>query len=94
MPNSLVPASIDSYLAKRGSPMVGTGADFIRAGKKYGVDPRLLVGMAVIESSAGKALAHPYNPFNWGHHENKQYSSWGESIMDVARGMRRGYIDK
>ena len=94
MPSSLVPAKIDSYLAGRGSPMAGTGASFIRAGKKYGVDPRLLVGMAVIESSAGKALAHPYNPFNWGHHQNKQYGSWEESIMDVARGMRRGYYDK
>ena len=90
----LLPGQIDAYLSGRGSPMVGEGVSFIRAGKKYGVDPRLLVGMAVIESSAGKALAHPFNPFNWGHHSNKQYGSWEESIMDVARGMRRGYIDK
>lgn len=93
-PSELYPGTIDSYLSGRGSPMAGQGAAFIRAGKKYGIDPRLLVGMSVIESSAGAKLARPFNPFNWGIHQGKQYGSWEESIMDVARGMKRGYIDK
>ena len=89
----LAPA-IDAYLQGRNSPMAGHGMAFLRAGRKYGVDPRLLVGIATIESGAGAHLAQPYNPFNWGIHRGQNYGSWEESIMDVARGLRRGYIDK
>jgi len=67
---------------------------FLRAGRKYGIDPRLLVGIATIESGAGAHLAQPYNPFNWSIHQGRRYGSWQESIMDVARGLRRGYIDQ
>ena len=86
--------SIDAYLAKRGSPMAGQGMAFLRAGRKYGVDPRLLVGIATIESGAGAHEKLPHNPFNWGVHRGQTYGSYEESIMDVARGLRRGYIDK
>jgi cell wall-associated NlpC family hydrolase len=74
--------------------MAGQGMTFLRAGRRYGVDPRLLVGIATIESGAGAHLAQPFNPFNWSIHQGKQYGSWQESIMDVARGLRRGYYDQ
>jgi murein DD-endopeptidase MepM/ murein hydrolase activator NlpD len=92
--NENLAPSIDAYLAKRGSPMAGQGMAFLRAGRKFGVDPRLLVGIATIESGAGAHIKLPYNPFNWGVHRGQTYGSWEESIMDVARGLRRGYLDK
>lgn len=85
---------IDQYLNGRGSPMAGQGATFIRAGKKYGIDPRLLVGIATIESGAGQHEKLKYNPFNWGVHRGQTYGSYDEAIMDVARGLKRGYIDQ
>lgn len=89
---SLAP-QINRYLASRGSPMAGQGKTFVQAGKRWGVDPRLLVGIATIESGAGAHLAQPYNPFNWGIHRGQQYGSWQESINDVARGLRKNYLD-
>ena len=82
---------IDQYLTGRGSPMAGQGATFIRAGKRYGVDPRLLVGIATIESGAGQHEKLRFNPFNWGVHRGQTYGSYKEAIMDVARGLKRGY---
>lgn len=74
--------------------MAGQGMSFLRAGRKYGVDPRLLVGIATIESSAGQHEKIRYNPFNWGVHRGQSYGSYEEAIMDVARGLRRGYLDQ
>jgi cell wall-associated NlpC family hydrolase len=88
------PKQIDNYLKGRDSPMAGQGRAFIRAGKKYGIDPRLLVGITVIESSAGVHQRLKNNPFNWGVHQNRTYPTYEASIMDVARGLRRGYLDK
>jgi hypothetical protein len=88
------PLDIDSYLKGRGSPMAGQGATFMRAGKKYGIDPKLLVGIATIESGAGAKMKNAYNPFNWGVHRGQTYGSYEESIMDVARGLRRNYLDQ
>ena len=92
--NKALAPAIDSYLEGRGSPMAGQGMAFLRAGRKYGIDPRLLVGIATIESGAGVHTKLQHNPFNWGVHRGQTYGSWEESIMDVARGLRRGYVDQ
>jgi len=92
--NKALAPAIDAYLEGRGSPMAGHGMAFLRAGRKYGVDPRLLVGIATIESGAGVHEKLQHNPFNWGVHRGQTYSSYEESIMDVARGLRRGYVDQ
>jgi len=89
---SLAP-QIDNYLAGRGSPMAGRGQSFVRAGRKYGVDPRLLVGIATIESGAGQHQRLQNNPFNWGVHRGQTYESYDDAINDVARGLRRNYLD-
>ena len=76
---------IDAYLQKRGSPMAGQGMSFLRAGRKYGVDPRLLVGIATIESGAGENMKLQYNPFNWGVHRGQTYGSYQEAIRTSSR---------
>jgi hypothetical protein len=85
-------SDIDEYLAGRQSPMAGLGNVFEQAGKKYGIDPRLLVGIAVIESSAGQHMKNKNNPFNWGVHRGQTYPSLAASINDVARGLSQNYI--
>jgi len=85
--------SIDQYLSGRGSPMAGLGSTFVAAGRKYGVDPRMLVGIGVIESGAGKAMKNRNNFANWGVHRGQEYDSYGAAIEDLARGLRSGYLD-
>jgi cell wall-associated NlpC family hydrolase len=87
-------SSIDDYLDSRGSPMAGLGHAFVQSGRRFGVDPRLLVGIGVIESSAGKYEKIPNNFANWSVHDGKGYSSHEEAIHDLARGLRQGYISK
>lgn len=86
--------SIDAFLAREHSPMAGEGADFVAAGKKYDVDPRLLVAIAGAETQSGKPsqiTRGQYNAFNWQwnhadpHHSS--FSSWNEAIVSVAHGM-------
>ena len=68
------------------------GQAFVRAGNRYGVDPRLLVGIATIESGAGEHMKLAYNPFNWGVHRGQTFSSWGQALNTVAKGLRKNYI--
>ncbi len=54
---------IDAYLAKRRSPMAGTGATFVAAGNATGVNPILSVAIAGKESSFGLFCFAPHNAF-------------------------------
>ena len=49
--------TLDAFLRKRGSPLAGQGATFVSAGKRYGVDPYLMVAIAGAESSFGKVAS-------------------------------------
>lgn len=61
---------IDDYIAKHypTSPLVGMGSQFVASGRKYNVDPTLLVGIAEVESALGtyKPAANQHNPFGLG----------------------------
>lgn len=85
-------AQIDALLKKRGSPMAGLGSTFVAAGKKYGVDPRLVVSISGIESGFGK---HTYGDFNaWGWGPGIPFGSWADGIATVTRGLYSGYISQ
>ena len=82
-------AQIDSFLESKGSPMAGLGNVFVAAGKKYKVDPRLIVALSGIASSFGKHILGSYNAWGWG--PGKPFASWDEGIAAVTGGIRRGY---
>jgi len=83
--------SIDAFLKKRGSPLAGYGNVFVAAGKKYGVDPRLVVSISGIESSFGQHI--PQGTFNaWGWGPGRPFASWNEGIATVTRGLAEKYI--
>jgi murein DD-endopeptidase MepM/ murein hydrolase activator NlpD len=92
VPQGELVASIDSLLSKRGSPMAGLGSFFVATGKKYGVDPRLVVGISGIESSFGTRIMGAHNAWGWG--PGKPFSSWEEGISAVTQGLRSGYLDR
>lgn len=85
-------AQIDNWLKNYGSPMAGLGHVYVAAGRKYGVDPRLVVAISGAESSAGKHILGAHNAWGWG--PGKPFSSWEEGINTVTRGLAKGYISE
>jgi hypothetical protein len=86
---------IDLYLMGKASPMAGTGALFIEAGQRYGMDPRLVVAISGAESSFGQQTCGAYNAWGWGCPNSPgQFASWGDGIDRVARGLRTGYLNQ
>jgi hypothetical protein len=74
------------------SPLVGLGRVFVREGRAAGVDPRLLVAIALQESRLGTAGSGraARNAFGWG--PAISFASWPAGIRAVAKGLRRGYL--
>lgn len=83
---------IDAYLEGHG--LEGHGEDFVRAGLKYGVDPRFSVAISNTESTRGDFCFTPYNA--WGYMVAR-YSSWKEGIYDhtsyLAGSLYHGRLD-
>ena len=90
--NTGLAGQIDSYLKSYGSPLAGQGATFVAAGRKYGVDPRLPVGISIAESSGGKNILGSYNAWGWG--PGRPFANWEEGIATVTKGLRDGYISQ
>ena len=80
---------IDDFLREQESPMAGSGASFVAAGRETGIDPRYLVAISGAESSFGQNLFRPFNPFGWGY---ETFSSWDQAIRTVAYGLQKGYL--
>lgn len=81
-------AAVKSFFKKYGAPLQKNAEDFVRAADMYGIDYRLVPAISMIESSGGKVLFRPYNPFGWG---RSGYPSFTAAIYDVSRGMSRYY---
>jgi len=81
---------INAYLRKYGSPLAGYGNAFVRAGRRYGVDPALLVAIAGAESSFGKINSGSHNAWGWGPGIN--FGSWQQGIQTIARGLKQNYL--
>jgi cell wall-associated NlpC family hydrolase len=85
-------ASIEGFLKSKGSPLAPHAKTFVAAGKKYGVDPHLVVAISGIESSFGKHIFGQHNAWGWG--PGKPFGSWDEGISAVTQGLRTGYYDR
>lgn len=70
------------------APLAANAEDFVRAAEIYKIDYRLLPAISVVESSGGKHLFKPYNPFGWG---KSGFPNFTAAIYDVSRGMSRYY---
>ena len=79
---------IQTYLEGRGAPLAEHADTLVAAGVEHDVDPRLVVAIAVAESSGGERLpSGTYNAWGWsgtGSHGLKSWDSWDESIPDFT----------
>lgn len=85
---------IDAFLRAKGSPLAGQGHTFVRLGRKYGVDPALMVAISGAETSFGTSGKGPASFNAWGIGPGHSYSSWADGIASLAKLLRTNYLDK
>lgn len=91
-------AQLRRFLTRRKSPLAPYAATIVAAGRKYGVDPRLIVAIAGAETTfatnpaAGRDITTGHNPFGMGPHI--QYPSWEAGIEAATRNLRKNYLDQ
>ncbi len=77
-------AKIDAYFGQYNLPLTGYGMTMVLAGEKYDVDPLLIAGLAMRESTGCKHyIRGTYNCFGWGGGKIK-FASFEEAINVVA----------
>ena len=86
-------ATLQAYLAKKGSPMAENAKDFIEAANTYGLDWKLLPSISGAESGFGKHVPScaSYNGFGWISTASPcgywRFESYSEAIHGVAKGI-------
>jgi hypothetical protein len=88
------PLIIENYLRYYQSPLLPYGDAIVKAGKRYGVKPQLMVAIAQQESNLGKkSPANCFNAWGWGIHEKgtRCFRDWNEAIEVVTRGIAQEY---
>ncbi len=89
------PPRIQAWLEGRNSPMAPYAEELVTAGIDHDVDPRLVVGIAAIESSAGKRLPPgSHNAWGWngrGAYGLAAWPSWPVAIDTYTEGLARVY---
>lgn len=78
---------IRSFLAHQGSPMTAYSNVIVASGMKYGVDPRVIVAIAGVESTYGR-YSRGYNAWGWG---KARWSSWGVAIERYTQALSSSY---
>jgi hypothetical protein len=86
--------TLDRYLASKGSPIAGHGAELLKAGVRHEIDPRLVVAIAGAESYFGITTCAPHNAWGWGCPSGPfSFSDWGDAIETVTAGLNEDYVD-
>ncbi|MFJ5716438.1 glucosaminidase domain-containing protein [Neobacillus sp. NPDC093127] len=86
-------AALDSKLK---GALKNTGNIFIEAGKKYQISPALLAAISIHETGNGSSNAANYKhnvAGMMGKNGLKTYASVKESIFDMARNLKKNYLD-
>lgn len=73
--------------------MSGYSDRFVDCASRYGVDYKLLLGLAWKESNYGKAgyAIGSNNAYGYGIHLGMKFKDWGEGTCTVAKGLSENY---
>lgn len=89
--------SIDKLGSTLKGKLSGMGASFLEAGRQYNINPNLLASIAMHETGNGSSrAAQEKNNIAgmMGKNGLRNYDSVAESIFDMARNLRKNYLDK
>ena len=87
----ITPDRIRRFLDRYRSPMAPYAKAIVKAGKRHGVDPRLVVAISGTESSFGR-FHKGYNAWGWDAPRGlTRWGSWEESIDAYTRLFATGY---
>lgn len=85
------------YLEKYNSPLAPSAATFIKEADKNGLDWKLVVSIAGVESYFGEHIPpNSYNGWGWGVYNGKvhNFPSWDAGITEISGELRSKYMDK
>lgn len=80
---------VRTYLSAVRSPMEGYAEHIIASSNAHGVDPRLVIAIAGVESSFGKRC-RGFNAWGWGG-GRARWGSWPDAIEGFTRSFADGY---
>lgn len=85
------------YLTRKKSDLAPAAGTFISEGRKWNIDPRLIMAIAGAETTFGKHLCAKNNAWNWFHKRTckpSEFPSYEEGIQTVTKFMRRSYVQR
>lgn len=91
------PHLMRQFLESYRSPLASYSDYILEISEKYGLDWRLLVGIAGNESLFGRVVPDDsYNAWGWGVHSRGtvRFRSWEAGIERVARSLKEDFIDQ
>src|SRR3989338_1197918 len=90
-------AKLRRYLRSINSPLFDYADLLVEEADKYGYDYRLLVAIALQESTAFRFIPeNSYNSWGWGIYGDMvtRFSTYDEAIRTVSDGIKQNYLDK
>jgi hypothetical protein len=90
-------AKLRRYLRSLNSPLFDYADLLVEEADKYHYDYRLLVAIALQESTGCKKIpVNSYNCWGWGIYGNTvtRFDSYDEAIRTVSKGIKENYLDK
>ncbi len=84
--------ALQKFLNSYRSPMAPHAAEILTASARYGVDHRLVVAIAGVESTFGRHC-RGFNAWGW-NNGSTRWISWPASIDSYTKAFARGYPDR
>lgn len=91
-PEEAAVLGLQKFLSSHGSPMAPHAAEILTAAARYGVDHRLVVAIAGVESTFGRHC-RGFNAWGW-NNGSTRWTSWPASIDSYTKAFARGYPDR
>lgn len=90
-------ANLKAFFRTHSSPLYDHAEFIVKTSDQYGLDYRIIPGIAMQESTLCQAIPpNSHNCWGWGIYGSTvtRFSSYDEAIEAVASGLKKNYIDR